>query len=106
MKDAEGSTALHYAAGSGALENVSLLLEAGAEIDARDGQGMTALMYAARYNQDASVVDLLLAHGANPSLKDARGRNALRLFMQENPEGDVQIAKRLQKAMPGGFSLF
>lgn len=57
---------------------VTLLLQAGASVDAADQHGMTALMVAAR-SGDAGVVGLLLDAGANAQLRNAKGHTALTL---------------------------
>jgi uncharacterized protein len=58
-----------------ALQVVSYLLDAGAHIDDRDARGRTALMIAAEGNH-AEVAQLLLSHGADPSLRDKAGKGA------------------------------
>src|SRR5579863_7286065 len=58
-----------------ALEVVSYLLNAGARIDDRDARGRTALMIAAEGNH-TEIARLLLAHGADPSLRDKAGKRA------------------------------
>jgi ankyrin repeat protein len=58
-----------------AVKVVSYLLEAGAHIDDRDDRGRTALMIAAEGGH-AEIADLLLARGADPSLKDKAGKRA------------------------------
>ena len=58
-----------------ALEVVSYLVDAGAHIDDRDARGRTALMIAAEGNH-AEIVQLLLKHGADPSLRDKAGKRA------------------------------
>lgn len=58
-----------------AIEVVSYLLDAGAHIDDRDDRGRTALMIAAEGGR-AATSDLLLARGADPSLKDKAGKRA------------------------------
>ncbi|MDN0075485.1 sigma-70 family RNA polymerase sigma factor [Crenobacter sp. SG2303] len=55
---------------------VKLHVRRGDDLNARDGAGMTPLMLAASKNK-ASVCTLLLAAGANPSLLDLSGRDAL-----------------------------
>lgn len=69
-KDAFGSNALHHAAGAlgmvplqKTLEQVSMLLEAGADINAQDSSGATALDIAAGKGSD-KLVQLLLDAGA------------------------------------------
>src|SRR5262249_36978800 len=47
---------------------VRVLLEAGAEVNARDKNGMTALMMARSVGQ-SQIVEMLLQAGADPSLK-------------------------------------
>jgi ankyrin repeat protein len=54
---------------------VTSLLDAGAHIDDRDNRGRTALMIAAEGGH-ADVAGLLLARGADPSLKDKAGKRA------------------------------
>ena len=58
-----------------ALELVSFLLGAGAHVDDRDDRGRTALMIAAEGGH-AQIANLLLARGADPSLKDKAGKRA------------------------------
>ncbi len=58
-----------------ALKVVSYLVDAGAHIDDRDARGRTALMIAAEGNH-ADVAQLLLTHGADPSLRDKAGKRA------------------------------
>lgn len=58
-----------------ALEVVSWLIDAGAHIDDRDDRGRTALMTAAEGNH-AEIAQLLLKHGADPSLRDKAGKRA------------------------------
>jgi ankyrin repeat protein len=54
---------------------VGFLLDQGARIDDRDDRGRTALMIAAEGGH-ADVANLLLARGADPSLKDKAGKRA------------------------------
>ena len=56
--------ALHAAVAGRSTESVRLLLEARADPNARQHGGWTPLM-AARQHQDQTVIDLLLAHGAD-----------------------------------------
>jgi ankyrin repeat protein len=62
-------TALHAAADAGRADAVSLLLEAGAAVDARDGGGRTALWRGASRGHGL-VVELLLRSGADPDARD------------------------------------
>jgi uncharacterized protein len=58
-----------------AIKVVSYLLDTGAHIDDRDARGRTALMIAAEGGR-AEIANLLLARGADPSLKDKAGKSA------------------------------
>ncbi len=58
-----------------AIKVVTYLLDAGAHIDDRDARGRTALMIAAEGGR-AEIATLLLARGADPSLKDNAGKRA------------------------------
>jgi uncharacterized protein len=75
-------TVLMWAAGYSAeagvndvVEVMSLLLERGARLDEEDNRGRTALMIAAELGH-TQAVDMLLAHGADKSLKDKQGKTA------------------------------
>ncbi len=69
-------SALHFAASSGLLANVQLLLDASADIDAVANDGCTALILASA-NGHASVTRALLARNCNLSISDAAGLSAI-----------------------------
>lgn len=69
QKDSEGVTGLLWAVDRGHHEMVSLMLQAGANVDQRDDAGMTALHYACMCN-DLEMVQLLLQHGADKNIQD------------------------------------
>jgi uncharacterized protein len=79
-KDADvnktGWTPLHYAATSGHIALMNLLLEKHAYIDAESPNGSTPLMMAAMYGTP-SAVKLLLEEGADPLLKNQLGMSAI-----------------------------
>jgi ankyrin repeat protein len=58
-----------------AIKVVTFLLDAGAHVDDRDNRGRTALMIAAEGGR-VDIAGLLLARGADPSLKDKAGKRA------------------------------
>jgi ankyrin repeat protein len=70
---------LHSAAAStdpsAAVPLCKLLLEAGAQVNARQQGGFTAL-HAAAQNGNMELIDLLLAHGADPGAHSAAGLTA------------------------------
>ena len=66
------------AAETDAIKVVSILLDAGARIDDRDARGRTALMIAAEGGR-TDIAKLLLARGADASLKDRDGKRAVDL---------------------------
>lgn len=59
-----GRTFLHQMALTGVAESVGLALDGGADIDAKDDSGMTAIQYAAKYGHRVSA-DLLRSRGAS-----------------------------------------
>ena len=71
-----GWTPLHYAASTGQVKVVGLLLENHAYIDAESPNGSTPLMMASMYGT-GETVKLLLDEGADPSLKNQQGLTAL-----------------------------
>src|SRR5262245_5735343 len=75
-KDAGGSTALHHAAGYGPLDNLQLLIDKGADVNAKNRRGSTPLHWAIH---DEAKVRLLLAKGANVNARQAQGRTPLYL---------------------------
>jgi uncharacterized protein len=75
LKGTGNWTALHYAAASGSTEAMTLLINAGADVNAKSPNGTTALMMAARENHPESA-RLLLKSGANAGDKNQSGYTA------------------------------
>lgn len=71
-----GTLPLHFAARRGEFDIVDMLIARGADIDARDERGRTALMDAA-LKKDAAMLAGLLARGADVHQKDYNGQTAL-----------------------------
>jgi ankyrin repeat protein len=66
-----------------AVEAVSLLLDAGVDVNQRDSQGQTALHGAAQWGWN-DLVRTLVARNADVMAKDARGRTAADIAMGSN----------------------
>ena len=78
--------ALHGAAENGHAETVSVLLERGANINAKNKDGQTALHGAAK-NGHAETVSVLLDRGADIEAEDKDGKTPLYLAKINNHEG-------------------
>jgi len=86
-RDAEGRTALHWAATVGSAESVERILKTGFAVDTRDHHGRTALGEAA-FHGHADVVRLLLGRGADPNATDPIGGGPL-IFAALRNRGEV-----------------
>jgi hypothetical protein len=71
-----GGSPLHTAAVFGHLEAVQALVQAGADVNARNNDGATPLLVAAFFCR-TEIVQHLLAHGADKQAKDKAGTTAL-----------------------------
>lgn len=60
--DGEGSTALHHAAASNAVDSLAKLIDLGADIDATDQDGYTPLHHAS-FNYCYEVMESLIKYG-------------------------------------------
>jgi hypothetical protein len=89
-----GRTALMAAARSGQTDTVKTLLEQGADVKAKDNDGLTALMDAATAGQ-TDTVKTLLEQGADVNAKDIYGMTAL---MFAKGMGHAEIIQMLKKA--------
>ncbi|HUF22506.1 MAG TPA: ankyrin repeat domain-containing protein [Vicinamibacterales bacterium] len=84
-------TALHAAVSAGQHQIAQWLVEAGADVNARQQIDYTPLMGAAA-NARMETLELLLAHGADPSMKTTEGKTAADLAREHGHGG---IADRL-----------
>ncbi|KAJ3156714.1 Ankyrin repeat domain-containing protein 22 [Geranomyces michiganensis] len=96
-----GITPLALAAYLGKAELVQVMLEEGADVDARDANGATAIMYAARDGR-ADVAEVLLNFDARPQLEDINAWNAER-YGRAHP-AIVQLLAQHQKDTSGVVS--
>lgn len=85
--------ALRNAATTAPLDLLQALINAGADVNAKDAWGMTALMYAAQSDYaEPDRVKLLLDHGADINARDNKGETALRIARRK---GDTAVVKLL-----------
>ena len=81
-----GATPLMYAAAVGSAGAMTLLVDSGANVNATNASGATALMWAVT---DLEKVRLLLARGADPKAVSKSGRTALMLAALTDNSADV-----------------
>jgi ankyrin repeat protein len=86
--------AIHAAVGSRNADSVALLLERGADVNARQQVGYTPLMGAAASGR-GDIADLLLQHGADTALLSDDGKTAADIAREH---GHVELAARLSGA--------
>lgn len=91
-KDKFGRTALMTAANKGQISLIKDLLYSGADIQAKDHDGWTPLMFAARYQENPEVTNLLVKSGAVISTQNKHGINALKLAAAFNKNPEVLAA--------------
>jgi ankyrin repeat protein len=80
LRNNKGQTALHLASQHGRINIMRLLLEDGADVDAPDSGGSTALHQAISdvdFSHLEQAVGLLLCRGANINLRNGQGQTAL-----------------------------
>jgi ankyrin repeat protein len=75
--DIKRGSPLHFATKFGHVEAVEFLLRAGANLEARDEQGLTALQFAIMAPEFKDLFGVLIAAGANLNTRDNGGANLL-----------------------------
>ncbi len=81
---------LHSAAAGGSVEVVTLLLDAGAPVNAKQQAGFTALQAAALSNR-LDMARVLLDHGADPELCADAGNDAVAMALSKGHEEMVTL---------------
>ena len=89
--EADGTTALHWAARANDLQAADMLLRAGANVKLANRYGVTPL-YLASTNGNAAMIELLLKAGADPNSALPEGETAL---MTAARSGSVDAVNRL-----------
>ena len=90
LKDRRGTTPLMYAAATGSFDAMKMLVDAGADVNAKNDFDITALMWCAT---DEAKVRFLLAKGADPNARSKQGRTPL--LIAAGTEGTAGIVKLL-----------
>lgn len=86
VADDRGITPLMYAAELGSMDAMRLLIDCGADVNAQNAFGQTALMWSV---SDPAKVRLLLDHGADVNRVARSGRTALIIAAFTNPSAEV-----------------
>ena len=89
LAQSKANDALFDAASNGTAADVQAALKAGANANARDEDGTTALMYAARNNESPDVVKALIDAGANVNARNGSDDTALLIVARYNTNPDV-----------------
>uniref|UniRef100_A0A803QH44 Uncharacterized protein n=1 Tax=Cannabis sativa TaxID=3483 RepID=A0A803QH44_CANSA len=94
----EGRTPLHVAVAKGHIKCARVLVESGADKDARSRDGRTAL-YRAAANGDRSMVGMLIQMGADPTIRNDRGRSALDVARDKRHSEVVEVLERGEEVL-------
>ncbi len=81
-RDADGNQALHIAARWGRTEVVTILVQAGADVNAVGANGWTPLHFSARSNPE--ICRFLLEHGADPKAVNRDGKTPDKVSLTES----------------------
>jgi len=87
------ATALHIVAQYGKINSISALIQAGADVNAKDNEGKTAFHYATEKGQ-IDVIKLLKELGADVNAKDNEGKTALHYAAEK---GQIDLIKLLKE---------
>lgn len=87
---ADGATALHWAAYKSELTAMRLLLDAGADISARNRAGVSPAFLAAMAG-DAEILELLLDAGADPNEQMRNGESLLMMAARNGSRASLEL---------------
>ena len=68
--------------------SITTLIDAGADVYARDNNSRTALMRAAYYNDNPAIITTLIDAGADVNARDKDGKTAWDLIQEAMPTRD------------------
>ena len=88
-----GNTPLHYAAMSGNMGNLKMLLESGLDINLRNTAGHTALLWALAKRQ-FEIVRYLLENGADPTRHEDDGETFTHLALDGGDAPTIELAQK------------
>lgn len=88
------ATPLTVAVSKGDITFIKKLIEYGADVN-EISEDLSPLMIAARYNK-IEILNVLLANGANPSVKNEKGFTALKYAQLSNATEAIAILKDLK----------
>jgi hypothetical protein len=91
----EGGTPLLHAIQYSRLRAVRALLAAGANPDAKDDKGRTALHRMLAKGMDSRVFELFVQHGARGNVPDATGRTAVEIMRRKKDPAFHRLAAKL-----------
>jgi serine/threonine-protein phosphatase 6 regulatory ankyrin repeat subunit B len=93
-RDSKGRTPLMLSAVSGEAKITKMLVDAGADLKAKDSSGLDAMQTAIRFLRP-SVISVLLDAGMDPNSKILTGKDCLMVAVQK---GDRELVKKLINA--------
>lgn len=82
----EGIPPIVFAANAGAPELIELLLAAGADVNAKDSNGIGAI-----HGAQPECLELLLRRGADPNMLDRHGQSSLTQALDFLPSGEAKL---------------
>lgn len=107
-RDRNGRTKLMLAVKDGNDWEVKSLIQSGANVNLQDKDGWTALMYAARFQNNIELTNTLLSSGADPKIHNKYGSSAMQLASSysNNPAILKRILEELKEDSTEVFKSF
>jgi ankyrin repeat protein len=84
-------TSLYFAAMYNHIQAIEFLLKAGADLKARDEEGLTALQHSIKRYESTDITELLVSAGANVNTRDCEGLTPLMRAAQRGPLASLKI---------------